>query len=303
MAPAARSALRGAAAVAVSAAAPAALAAPAGGDIAAADVAAVPPVSVLGVIHCVEVCSEGGAGLDGDDLAAVPPDVVEDAVDELAALGWVGLRVPEGGEVTEDLAGALKVGPDRWVDPLQIVLAHHTVLAQEPQQRAIGLAQLLTAHVVPATATAWGGPGRTRLLRSAAPERRLLPLSPDAFVFIGSLLPVDRYPPISIAAQDTVWHGRCQLWRPGLPLVIPSGGGVGRAGKDGRQSTCGHRNAAGSETPHMRQGVDIHEHRCTVLVVDAPPRAAERERLAPHLLTLGSRTPRARVLDVTEHNG
>jgi hypothetical protein len=48
-----------------------------------------------------EVAGECWAGFDGDDGAVVLPDVVEEAGEQLAALGWVGLGVPEPAEVAE----------------------------------------------------------------------------------------------------------------------------------------------------------------------------------------------------------
>jgi hypothetical protein len=53
------------------------------------------------LVEGLEVGREGGAGFDGDDASGVLPDAVEEAAQELAALGGVGLCVPEGGEVAE----------------------------------------------------------------------------------------------------------------------------------------------------------------------------------------------------------
>jgi len=48
----------------------------------------------------LEVGPKGGVGLDGDDGAVVLPDVGEEAVDELAPLGWVGLCLSDEGSET-----------------------------------------------------------------------------------------------------------------------------------------------------------------------------------------------------------
>jgi hypothetical protein len=62
-----------------------------------------------GAFEGLEVGREGGPGFDGDDRAVVLPDVVEEAVDELASLCGVGLCLPEAGEVAEDRLGAIEL--------------------------------------------------------------------------------------------------------------------------------------------------------------------------------------------------
>jgi hypothetical protein len=51
------------------------------------------------LVDCLEVAGECWAWFDGDDRAIVLPDVVEQAGQEPASLGWVGLGVPEASEV------------------------------------------------------------------------------------------------------------------------------------------------------------------------------------------------------------
>jgi hypothetical protein len=44
------------------------------------------------LVDCLEVTGERWAWFDGDDRAAVLPDVVEQAGQELASLGWLYVR-------------------------------------------------------------------------------------------------------------------------------------------------------------------------------------------------------------------
>ncbi|HTA32813.1 MAG TPA: hypothetical protein VK721_05255 [Solirubrobacteraceae bacterium] len=53
------------------------------------------------LVDRLEVAGECWAWFDGHDRVVVLPDVVEEDREELAALGWVGLGVPEAGEVVE----------------------------------------------------------------------------------------------------------------------------------------------------------------------------------------------------------
>ncbi|HEY7953462.1 MAG TPA: hypothetical protein VID70_10805 [Solirubrobacteraceae bacterium] len=75
-----------------------------------------------GFVECGEVIGEGGAGFDGDDRAVVLPDVLEEACDELASLGGVGLGVPEALEVAEEFLGAVEVWCGGWREALQLFL-------------------------------------------------------------------------------------------------------------------------------------------------------------------------------------
>lgn len=74
------------------------------------------------MVEGLEVGGEGWSGFDGDDVAVVLPDVVEEGVQEFAALGWVGLGVPEGGEVAEQFLGAVELGVGWWCEALQLFL-------------------------------------------------------------------------------------------------------------------------------------------------------------------------------------
>lgn len=70
-------------------------------------------------------------GLDGDDPAALCPDLCEQREQELAPLRWVGLKLPEVGEAFEEIAGAVGGGIGRWADALDFFLkclAAHDVL-------------------------------------------------------------------------------------------------------------------------------------------------------------------------------
>jgi hypothetical protein len=75
-----------------------------------------------GFVEGLEVGGEGWAGFDGDDVAVVLPDVVEEAGDEFAALGGVGLCVPERGEVAEQFLGAVELGVGGRREALQLFL-------------------------------------------------------------------------------------------------------------------------------------------------------------------------------------
>jgi hypothetical protein len=74
------------------------------------------------LVNGLEVDGEGGAWGDGDDVPGVLPDVVEEAGEELAALGGVGLCAPEGGEVAEQFLGAVEVGIGGRREALQFFL-------------------------------------------------------------------------------------------------------------------------------------------------------------------------------------
>lgn len=71
------------------------------------------------MVERLEVRGEGWAGLDGDDPASVLPDVVEEAGEELASLGGVGLCAPEAGEVAEQFLGAVEVRVGGWREALR----------------------------------------------------------------------------------------------------------------------------------------------------------------------------------------
>jgi hypothetical protein len=58
----------------------------------------------------LEVPREGRARVDGDDRAAVLPDAVEQLSEELVALGWGVLDLPEAREVVEQRLGVCEVG-------------------------------------------------------------------------------------------------------------------------------------------------------------------------------------------------
>lgn len=73
-------------------------------------------------VEGLEVGRKGGLGFDGDDRAVVLPDMVEEAVDELAPLGRVGLCLPEAGEVAEDLLGAVELRVCGWREALKLFL-------------------------------------------------------------------------------------------------------------------------------------------------------------------------------------
>jgi hypothetical protein len=57
--------------------------------------------TLFGLVYRLEVRGECWVWFDGDDPAVVLPDVVEQVGEELASLGWLGLGVPEAGEVAE----------------------------------------------------------------------------------------------------------------------------------------------------------------------------------------------------------
>jgi hypothetical protein len=85
------------------------------------------------------------------------PDVVEEAVDELASLGGVGLCVPEAGEVAEDRLGAVELWVGGWCEALQLFLeglaAHHVAGLGEVAEdvevlEAVELGQQLAAVVL-----------------------------------------------------------------------------------------------------------------------------------------------------------
>ncbi|HEY3829967.1 MAG TPA: hypothetical protein VGL57_12280 [Solirubrobacteraceae bacterium] len=57
-----------------------------------------------------EVARECGVGLDGDDAPVLCPDLGEQREDELAALGGLGLGLPEAREVFEEGLRAVEVG-------------------------------------------------------------------------------------------------------------------------------------------------------------------------------------------------
>lgn len=105
----------------------------------------------------LKYAAKAGRGFDGDDDAAVLPDVVEEAGDELASLGGIGLCVPEGGEVAEQFLGAIEVGVGRWREALEFFLeglAAHDVaglgeVAEDVEVlETVGLGQQLAAALL-----------------------------------------------------------------------------------------------------------------------------------------------------------
>ncbi|HTD09524.1 MAG TPA: hypothetical protein VK680_11590 [Solirubrobacteraceae bacterium] len=55
---------------------------------------------------------------DGDDLAVLLPDLLEQGEHELASLGGLGLDVPEAREVFEDGACTVEVRVGGWLGAL-----------------------------------------------------------------------------------------------------------------------------------------------------------------------------------------
>ena len=115
----------------------------------------------FGLVYRLEVGGERWAGFDGDDAAVVLPDVVEQAREELAPLGWVGLGVPEAGEVAEEFLGAVEVWVGWWGEALQLFLqglaAHDVAGLGEVPEDVGGLAAGRAGRVARG-----GGPGRVR---------------------------------------------------------------------------------------------------------------------------------------------
>ncbi len=66
-------------------------------------------------------------GLDGNDAAVLCPDLCEQREQELAPLGWVGLKLPEAGEAFEEIAS----GVGWWAEALDLFIkclaAHHVL--------------------------------------------------------------------------------------------------------------------------------------------------------------------------------
>jgi hypothetical protein len=117
------------------------------------------------LVDGLEVDGEGGAGRYGDDAPGVLPDVVEEACEELASLGGVGLCMPEGGEVAKQLLGAVEVGVGGRREALQFFLkglAAHDVaglceVAEDVEVlEAVELSQQLAAALLVVVGVALG---------------------------------------------------------------------------------------------------------------------------------------------------
>jgi hypothetical protein len=78
--------------------------------------------ALLGVPDRGEVRRQRRLGPDGDDLAVLLPDLLEQLGKELATLAGLGLGRPEAGEVIEKLAGAIEMRIGRRVDALDLFL-------------------------------------------------------------------------------------------------------------------------------------------------------------------------------------
>jgi hypothetical protein len=79
----------------------------------------------------LEVGQEVVVWLDGDDLPVLCPYLAEQREQELAALGWLGLQLPEAGEVLKERAGSVDGRLGGWAEALYFFLqclAAHDVL-------------------------------------------------------------------------------------------------------------------------------------------------------------------------------